>query len=114
IQDFIRDCRDENICIYGFTLDIYGFAQEHCTIIDVVELGPATTHSWYNVPCEEFPDCHISWGWNYDGDFTVMTVVHVPTQEVAYFGYDHPNVGLPVVQYPDVGPYAVGWTGAPA
>lgn len=53
IQDFTRDCRDENICIYGFTLDIYGFAQEHCTIIDVVELGPATTHSWYNVPCEE-------------------------------------------------------------
>jgi len=38
-------------------------------------------------------------GWNYDGDFTVMTVVHVPTQEVAYFGYDHPNAGLPVVQY---------------
>jgi len=53
IQDFTRDCRDEDICIYGFTLDIYGFAQQHCTIIDVAEPGPATTHSWYNIPCEE-------------------------------------------------------------
>jgi hypothetical protein len=57
------------------------------------------------------PEYHISWGWNYDYDFTVMTIVYVPTQKVAFFGYNNPNANLPIAQYPDLGPYAVQSTG---
>jgi hypothetical protein len=58
------------------------------------------------------PAYHISWGWNYNDDYTVMSVVNVPLQEVAWFGYNHPNNGLPgVATYADAGPYAVSWTG---
>jgi hypothetical protein len=49
----------------------------------------------------------ISWGWDNPGDFTVMTVVNQPEQYEAFFGFSHPNAGLPVVFYPDNGPNAV-------
>lgn len=55
-------------------------------------------------------DWYASWGWDYNGDFTVMTVVNVPTQLEAFFGYNHPNSGLPIAHYADVGPNAVQHT----
>ena len=33
----------------------------------------------------------------------MLTIVHEPTQEEAFFGYSHPNTGLPVVTFPDQG-----------
>jgi hypothetical protein len=52
-------------------------------------------------------DYDISWGWDYNGDFTVMTVVNETTQDEAFFGYSRPNEGLTVVNYADIGPNAV-------
>jgi hypothetical protein len=131
IRDFTRNCTDPNICTYWFTIDT-GNSTQACTIVDFAI--PATTHPWYNIPCQQVrfhspfsifinfqfrliifhckaSDYHISWGWDYNGDFTVMTVVNETTQNEAFFGYSHPNDGLPVVTYPDVGPNAVQSTG---
>ena len=58
----------------------------------------------------QFPDWHISWGWNYPDNFAVMTVVFVPSQQVAWFGYNNPSDELPIQNYPDVGPNAVSST----
>lgn len=55
-------------------------------------------------------DYHLSWGWDYSNDFTVMTVVHVPSGEEAFFGYKSPNGkggGFPVSVFGDQGPNAV-------
>ena len=60
---------------------------------------------------EQSSDWVISWGWDYQNDFTVMTVVNEPSQTEAFFGYNHPNAGLPVATYADVGPNAVQSTG---
>ena len=40
-----------------------------------------------------------------------MTVVFVPEQWEAFFGYNHPSDQWPVAYYSDVGPNAVQWTG---
>jgi hypothetical protein len=39
-----------------------------------------------------------------------LTLVNQTALQEAFFGYDHPNVGLPVVSYADVGPNAVQHT----
>lgn len=41
-----------------------------------------------------------------------MTVVNKLSQTEAFFGYSHPNAGLPIASYADVGPNAVQSTGA--
>ena len=53
-------------------------------------------------------DFHISWAWDYANDFTVMTVVHEPSQTEAFFGYNHPNDSERLA---DVGPNAMQSTG---
>lgn len=58
-------------------------------------------------PVAKAPDYHISWGWDYANDFTVMTVLHWPSQQEAFFGYAHPNAAGPVTTYKDAGPNAV-------
>jgi hypothetical protein len=63
-----------------------------------------------NARDKKTPIYEISWGWDYPSDFTVMTVVNETSQLEAFFGYNHPNVGLPVVEYPDNGPNAVQHT----
>jgi hypothetical protein len=62
------------------------------------------------VPEQQEPRYHASWGWDYIGNFTVLTIVHEPSQEEAFFGYSHPNDGLPVASYPDQGPKATQHT----
>ena len=44
---------------------------------------------------------YLSWGWDYPKNFTVLTVDHQRTKVRAFFGYDRPNDGLPIVTYDD-------------
>jgi len=110
INAFTRDCTNPNICTYYFTIsDPSAGVSQHCTTVDFYT--PAGNHSWSNIPCEETSNYVISWGWNYAQDFTVMTVVYVPAQQEAFFGYNSPNAVNPVARYPNVGPNAVQSTG---
>ncbi|KAH7348442.1 hypothetical protein BKA65DRAFT_376721, partial [Rhexocercosporidium sp. MPI-PUGE-AT-0058] len=100
IRNFSRNCTNPNICTYNFTIDT-GSGTQQCTTVDIA--SPATTHPWYGVSCQQQnKDWYASWGWDYNGDFTVMTVVNVPSQMEAFFGYNHPNAGLPIAHYADV------------
>ncbi|KAE8441073.1 hypothetical protein EG329_005902 [Mollisiaceae sp. DMI_Dod_QoI] len=114
IKNFTRNCTNPNICTYYFTIQTASPAtSQHCTTVDVYT--PAGNHSWFNVPCEENPTYHISWGWApAPNDFTVMTVVNENTQMEAFFGYNSPNAVNPIASYPDVGPNAVQGTGVGA
>ncbi|KAH8597057.1 hypothetical protein B0O99DRAFT_705407 [Bisporella sp. PMI_857] len=105
VRNFQRNCTDPNICTYSLGVDTGSGALVQCTITDTAT--PATTHAWYGKTCAETLDWELSWGWDYAGDFTVLTTVYKPNQTEAFFGYSHPNVGLPVITYPDVGPNAV-------
>jgi hypothetical protein len=64
-------------------------------------------HAWYDLPCKDAPGFHVSWGWDYPANFTVLTLESFPAsgpRQKTYFGYDHPNTGLPdTVYYPDKG-----------
>ncbi|KUJ19725.1 uncharacterized protein LY89DRAFT_666584 [Mollisia scopiformis] len=111
IENFTRDCTNPNICTYFFTINT-GSSTQHCTTVDFYT--PAGNHSWYDTPCEEDSNYHISWGWDYPGDFTVLTVVDEVRQLEAFFGYNAPNAVNPVASYPNVGPNAVQPTGAKA
>ncbi|PSS18826.1 hypothetical protein M430DRAFT_58917 [Amorphotheca resinae ATCC 22711] len=110
IRSFTRNCTDPNICTYTFSIDVNNGSSTPvpCTIVDTAE--PATTHSFYGVPCTQANNFAVSWGWNTQDDFTVLTLVNQTALQEAFFGYDHPNVGLPVVSYADVGPNAVQHT----
>lgn len=55
---------------------------------------------------QQNPDWDISWGWDYQGDFTVLTVAQREVLYEAFFGYDHPNAQA-VVAFKDQGPNAV-------
>lgn len=102
IRDFSRDCTYPSTCTYNFEIDVGdGSNGTECTVTDIAD--PATNHSFYDVPCEEADFFHISWGWDYTNDFTVMTVVNETSQMEAFFGYNHPNANA---TYPDVGPNA--------
>jgi len=112
IKNFVRNCTDPNICTYYIYIDLGDGKDPHkCTITD--KATPATNHPFYAVGCDEGLDFKISWGWDYVGDFTVLTVVQVVTGLEAFFGYNHPNAPFsatppqPVVSYKDVGPNAV-------
>jgi len=133
----VVDCTDPNICTYYIGIDMGdGKAVHQCTITDTAT--PATNHPFYAKSCAEVcpflpflspqlfcffvgveadgakgVDFLISWGWDYNGDFTVLNVVQVATSLEAFFGYSHPNAPLfytppqPIISYADVGPNAV-------
>ncbi|CAL3965622.1 unnamed protein product [Diplocarpon coronariae] len=87
---------------YSLVINNYG-TNQNCTIID--NTNPALYNAWYDLPCQETPDYHLSWGWDYKGDFTVLTIESFPGHQKAYFGYTHPNNGLPgTVAYDNQGP----------
>lgn len=102
IRSFTRDCTDPNICTYKFNVDQNNGNVQPCTVVNTG--SPATTQSWYGVSCQESSDWQASWGWDYQNDFTVLTVVNKPAALQAYFGYNHPNTAT---SYADVGPNAV-------
>ncbi|KAG4420520.1 hypothetical protein IFR04_006340 [Cadophora malorum] len=91
---------------YTLILDTYG-SLTNCTITDTA--SPSWYHAWYDLPCNNASPSpfHLSWGWDYPGDFTVLTVESFPASGPrlqAFFGYDHPNAKLPgTVYYPDQG-----------
>ncbi|CZS93618.1 uncharacterized protein RAG0_03810 [Rhynchosporium agropyri] len=104
IKNFTRSSTGPNAPVaYTFIIDTYG-TFSNCTIVD--STNPAWYHAWYDLPCKDAP-FHVSWGWDYPGDFTVMTVESFPAsgpRQKVYFGYEHPNSGLPgTVYYPDKG-----------
>ncbi|EHK96561.1 hypothetical protein GLAREA_12856 [Glarea lozoyensis ATCC 20868] len=105
VENFIRNCSIVDTCDYKFTIDYAPYGKGSCTIHDVkVKDGKdVTLKEFFGVGCIENPQTwEISWGWNYDQDFTVMTVVNKPNNYRGYFGYSHPNAGLPVVAYSDI------------
>ncbi len=91
---------------YTLILDTYG-SLTNCTITDTA--SPSWYHAWYDLPCNNASPSpfHLSWGWDYPGDFTVLTVESFPASGPrlqAFFGYDHPNAKLPgTVYYPYLG-----------
>jgi hypothetical protein len=50
VRDFTRNCTNPDICTYWFTVDT-GSSTQACIIVDVA--SPATTHPWYNIPCQQ-------------------------------------------------------------
>ncbi|KAH6715600.1 hypothetical protein BKA61DRAFT_722751 [Leptodontidium sp. MPI-SDFR-AT-0119] len=105
IKNFTRSSTSPTSPVtYTLIVDTYG-AFTNCTIVDTA--NPSWYHAWYDVPCKDAPGFHLSWGWDYADDFTVLTLESFPAsgpRQKTYFGYDHPNVGLPgTVYYPDKG-----------
>lgn len=75
---------------YTLILDTYG-SLTNCTITDTA--SPSWYHAWYDLPCNNASPSpfHLSWGWDYPGDFTVLTVESFPASGPrlkAFFGYD--------------------------
>ncbi|KAK0099723.1 hypothetical protein ONS95_013383 [Cadophora gregata] len=107
IKNFTRTSSSPSSPVtYTLILDTYG-ALTNCTLTD--STNPAWYHAWYDLPCNKDTGApyHLSWGWDYPGDFTVLTVESFPPsgpRQKVYFGYDHPNAKLPgTVYYPDQG-----------
>ncbi|TVY51284.1 hypothetical protein LCER1_G008337 [Lachnellula cervina] len=105
VKNFTRTFPDDHTGVYRFVID-YQFGTQACTVTDVVA-GGAAGHSWYGVFCEENHTWEVSWGWDYQGDFTVMTIVDEPNQYEAFFGYKSPNGAT---GYKDQGPNTVQHT----
>jgi len=97
IKSFRRNCTDPNICTYYLAIDVGSEKHFLCTITDKAQ--PATTHAWYAKRCDESADWELSWGYDGVKNFAVMTLVFKPNATRAFFGYDYPNVGLPVISY---------------
>ncbi|KAH7393495.1 hypothetical protein BKA64DRAFT_89193 [Cadophora sp. MPI-SDFR-AT-0126] len=105
IKNFTRSSTSPSSPVtYTLILDTYG-TLTNCTIVDTA--NPSWYHAWYDLPCNKDAAYHLSWGWDYPGDFTVLTVESFPASGPrlkAFFGYDHPNAKLPgTVYYPDQG-----------
>ncbi|TVY84359.1 hypothetical protein LSUE1_G000885 [Lachnellula suecica] len=105
VKNFTRTCAEPSPCVYKFVID-YQFGTQWCTTTDPAPA--AKSHSWYGIFCEENHTWEISWGWDYQNDFTVMTVVDEPNQYEAFFGYKSPNRAT---AYPDQGPNTVKLVG---
>ncbi|RDW73460.1 hypothetical protein BP6252_07367 [Coleophoma cylindrospora] len=104
IRKFTRDCTNPNTCIYNFNIDTNdGSTPAPCTIVNTG--NPATTQAWYGVACQQPNDWQISWGWDYQGDFTVMTTLNTASKLEAFFGYKSPNANSNAT-YSDNGPQA--------
>ncbi|TVY36974.1 hypothetical protein LOCC1_G006935 [Lachnellula occidentalis] len=104
LKNFTRTFPDDKTGVYKFVID-YGFGIQACTVTD--RAAGAASHSWYGVFCEENHTWEVSWGWDYKGDFTVLTVVDEPNQYEAFFGYKSPNGATSFI---DQGPNTVQHT----
>ena len=52
IRNFTRNCINPNVSIYQFAIDTNdGSTPTDCTVVD--DTVNATTHSFYNLPCDE-------------------------------------------------------------
>ncbi|CAG8962204.1 hypothetical protein HYFRA_00005256, partial [Hymenoscyphus fraxineus] len=107
LQNFTRDCTKPETCSYNFVINYAPFGSQGCSVVDTVKVTDekADRHAWYDVGCIENPNTwKISWGWDYKGDFAVVTVKNAPLSYAAFFGYEHPNSAS---RYEDQGPNAV-------
>ncbi|KAH6683943.1 hypothetical protein B0J14DRAFT_464805 [Halenospora varia] len=111
ITHFTRNCTTpaDTPCAYTLTIETSGDqlatpGSQNCTVVDTD--AKARVHSFYGIKCKENPDWDISWGWDYQGDFTVLTVAQREVLYEAFFGYDHPNAQA-VVAFKDQGPNAI-------
>lgn len=102
VKKLVRKC-EHNKCTYNFEIARNdGTTPTHCT----TEIAGPNTQSWYAVPCknQEHPQWNISWGYNHEFGYAVMTVVNTNQQRNAWFGFNNVNS---VTNFPDVGPNPV-------
>ena len=78
------------------------------TFLSIWSIQPSTFlpnhwkgQQWINLCLKQKNGFYLSWGWDYPKNFTVLTVDDQKNKIRAFFGYDRPNDGLPVVTYDD-------------
>ncbi|KAG9229221.1 hypothetical protein BJ875DRAFT_358651, partial [Amylocarpus encephaloides] len=96
IKNLVRNLVDPDVAVYTFVIDYSPYGTQNCTIKDTAKgAGVTGTHGFAALGCLENPSTwRISWGHDTPGDFAVMTVVNVPVQYEAFFGWKSPNQGL--------------------
>jgi hypothetical protein len=76
LRSFTRTCPDANSCTSSFTIDQGNGQTQPCTITNGrSDAYEANANSWYGITCKETPDWYASWGWDYPGNFAVVTIV---------------------------------------
>ncbi|OBT62095.1 hypothetical protein VE03_09023 [Pseudogymnoascus sp. 23342-1-I1] len=103
VEGLHRTCQTSNIatCNYSFQINQNnGSAKTNCYLSQ----EGAPTQSFYTAVCQKQVDWVISWGYNDQYGYAVMTVVNVPKQQDAFFGFNDINL---VTDFPNIGPNPV-------
>ncbi|OBT48084.1 hypothetical protein VE00_01027 [Pseudogymnoascus sp. WSF 3629] len=103
VEGLHRTCQTSNIatCNYSFQINQNdGSEKTNCYLTQ----EGAPTQSFYTAVCQKQVDWVISWGYNEQYGYAVMTVVNVPRQVDAFFGFNDVNL---VTDFPNIGPNPV-------
>lgn len=82
---------------YVFSSSLFPFL----VVLRLISLVEGDSMQYANFEWQNPSTWQISWGWDYKGDFAVVTVKNDPNQYEAFFGYEHPNAGGPTFKYAD-------------
>lgn len=103
VESLHRTCQTgaESSCSYTFLINQNDGSQ---SVTCALSIPGQPTQSFYAVPCQDRPEWVISWAYNSEYGYAVMTVVNQPKQLDAWFGFDDINN---VTDFPNIGPNTV-------